>query len=290
MNPKVGYLLSSLKKRSRLQGNSCPSCGFTEAKVVARKFLVTDLRRCEKCYLLFRTPTTTAEENFTFYQETYQQGFTTAFPDDEQLQELLNQHFSGTSKDYSTYLRILEALDARSGQHLLDYGCSWGYGSWQFQEAGYQVTGFEISKSRCQFAREKLGIDAKDSLTEIQGQFDIIFSSHVIEHLPSVSQYLNFTIEHLKPGGLLIMICPNGCEEFRLSQPKSYYQSWGFVHPQLLDDKFYLNYFNFSNLLITSDLKNYQPIANWDRKSTCCTKLDKAELLAIWSKPVCNFN
>lgn len=284
MKVKTRYLLSSLNKRLLFQGNVCPSCGHKSAEILERKFLVTDLRRCDKCKLLFRTPTTTEKENFVFYQQTYTQGFTTDCPTNERLQELIDTKFVNTEKDYSKYINILNALNLEPGQRLLDYGCSWGYGAYQFQEAGYQVTAFEISQPRCKYAREKLGVNASDSLNNIKGDFDIIFSSHVIEHLPSVSNYLNFAIQHLRPGGMLVTICPNGSEIFRNWNPRNYKKLWGLYHPQFLDEKFYRNFFEDSSLFLTSNLDDLSFIRKWDKKSLSIGDLSGPELLSIWVK------
>lgn len=284
MNAKVNYLMSSIKKRVLSQGNECPSCGSNLSKIVERKFLVTNLRRCEVCNLLFRTPTTTESENFDFYQEDYEQGFTTELPTEAELKELTNIKFKNTEKDYSVYINILKSINSVPGQKLLDYGCSWGYGSWQLQQAGYEVTSFEVSQFRRQYARENLGVDVKSSLEDIKGQFDIIFSSHVIEHLPSVSEYLEFAKNHLKPTGLLVTISPNGSECFKSSDPQTYTKFWGLVHPQFLDEKFYLQYFQNSSLLLASNPYDYSLISSWDKKSLCIGNLSGDELLSIWSK------
>lgn len=285
MIAKASYFLFSLTKRLLSQGIECPSCGCISARVLERKFIFTDLRRCSNCNLLFRTPTTTEEESTAFYQNTYKQGFTTNLPSDAQLKQSLDTKFVNTEKDYTDRINILKALDADTNRRLLDYGCSWGYGSWQFQEAGYKVTAFEISKPRCQYAREKLHIDAKDSLSEIEEEFDIIFSSHVIEHLPLVSDYLDFAIAHLRPGGILVTICPNGSEKFRDLNPKAYTQLWGLVHPQLPDEEFYLKYFENSKLLVTSSPYDFSLLRNWDKNSLYLENLSGCELLCVWVKP-----
>src|SRR5687768_14606475 len=96
---------------------------------VDRKYLVTTLRRCRRCQLLFRAPTSTHEEQEAFYQEEYQQGFTTDLPDERTLSAYLTSEFRGGEKDYTAYLRVLDALGVLPGQRLFDFGCSWGYGS-----------------------------------------------------------------------------------------------------------------------------------------------------------------
>lgn len=284
MNTKIKYLASSLRKRVLSQNNHCPSCGYSTATVIERKYLVTDLRRCTGCALLFRTPTTSHQENQYFYQKDYAQGFTTEVPNDDQLNDYLSAGFANSEKDFTSYLKILEALGAKPKQSILDYGCSWGYGSWQFQAAGYRVTGFEVSRPRCEFAHQRLGIDAKNSLSDIQGKFDIIFSAHVIEHLPAVSDFLEFAQRHLVGGGLLVTICPNGSETYRSFNRKNYKRLWGLVHPQMLDEEYYRKYFGDSNLYISSTPYDYAALSEWNHKDLQINSLKGSELLCIWKQ------
>jgi 2-polyprenyl-3-methyl-5-hydroxy-6-metoxy-1,4-benzoquinol methylase len=284
MKEKTEYFISSFRKRILSQGLVCPSCGSEFSDFFDSKYIVTELRRCNNCHLLFRTPTTSKEENYTYYQNEYSLGFTTDCPTNYALKQLIDQGFKNTEKDYSIYLSILDGLGAKSGMKLLDYGCSWGYGSWQFQQAKYQVTSFEISKPRCSYAREKLGINAKDSLDEIVDEFDIIFSSHVIEHLPSVVEYLDFATQRLRHGGMLITVSPNGSEEFFKASPREYRQLWGLNHPQMLDEKFYIRYFGELNLLITSNPYSIPHLKSWNKSNLLIDNLSGSELLCVWCK------
>jgi len=84
---------------------------------------------------MFRTPTTNPEENARFYRTDYVQEFTTDLPDRELLDRLKTTAFKGTEKDYAGYIEVLSALGLERGSKVLDFGCSWGYGSWQLAEA-----------------------------------------------------------------------------------------------------------------------------------------------------------
>ncbi len=190
---------------------------------------------------MFRSPTTTAEENLSFYQNDYRSGATTREPNVDELRALTAAKFRGHRKDFSRYIALLAALGARQGQRVLDFGCSWGYGSWQLTQAGYRVSGYEISKPRCSFAREKLAVAAHHDLEAVgdDGTFDVFFSSHVLEHAPSVAAVIAYARRKLKPDGLSVAITPNGSDGFRAANPDSWGKSWGLVHPNLLDDVFF---------------------------------------------------
>lgn len=245
MSARLKYLTKCALKLRDITRTFCPSCGNKTSTLIERKLFVTALRRCDACHLQFRTPTTTGEENAAFYQTAYKQGFTSDLPSDTELAKLLETKFAGQKKDAGRYLKIFETLGGKPGMKLFDFGCSWGYGSYQFKErGGYNVTSFEISKPRCQFAREKLGVDAFDSLPSAgAGTFDIFFSGHVLEHVPSVAESIRYARKMLKPGGLFVAFTPNGSHDRRPSHRASWSRHWGMVHPNFLDDKFWRGHF-----------------------------------------------
>src|SRR5437773_2037071 len=112
---KVNYFLSSLRKRVFREGLSCPSCGHAESVQVDRKMIVTSLRRCRNCGLLFRTPTTSEEENRKFYQREYTENFTLV-PDRAELESLLKTSFEvsdGRNYNISHYIGVLSAFGCK---------------------------------------------------------------------------------------------------------------------------------------------------------------------------------
>ena len=141
MNSKLAYLAGSTRKFLAAKGMTCPNCGCAEISALARKYLVTRLVRCARCKLLFRTPTTSKEENDAFYQAEYAEGFTTDMPSDEKLRDYLESGFP-SEKDYGRYVDVVHAASARPQLRLFDFGCSWGYGSYQFTQHGFDVEAF----------------------------------------------------------------------------------------------------------------------------------------------------
>ncbi len=212
---------------------SCPACGTENATRIKRKYLVTALYRCEQCRLMFRVPKTSSAESHEFYQEQYREGFTTDCPKDEELTRLKQESFKGTEKDYSTYLDVFSALGLRRGQVVLDFGSSWGYGSWQFKQAGYRVYSYEISQNRARYASEKLGCSMVAEISHTPEKVDCFFSAHVLEHLPNPKVLWRSALEVLKPDGLLVLFMPNG-EPSREQVHTDYHKLWGQTHPLLL--------------------------------------------------------
>ena len=58
--------------------------------------------------------------------------------------------------------------DQASNLELLDFGCSWGYGSFQLKKQGYKVYSYEISKPRSNYAKTKLNIKIIDNWARLK--------------------------------------------------------------------------------------------------------------------------
>jgi len=276
---KAQYFRACLRKRVAGQPLRCPSCCAPQSQVVARKYLVSELRSCHACKLLFRYPLDTEQENLTFYQADYSAGFTTDCPSDRELASLLATRFVGHQKDYAHYIRVLQAVGLPAGADLLDYGCSWGYGTWQLQQAGFKVHGFEISKPRARYAREQMRLHVSSDASELRSGYRCFFSAHVLEHVPAVSKVIDLAKQHLAPGGLFIAFTPNGSRPFRARFPKAFRNGWGRVHPNYLTDEFYWRVFGGRPLLLASSPYDYSDIASWDRKRQTRLDLSGKELL-----------
>jgi hypothetical protein len=180
---KTDYFWRCLKKRLAGQAIKCPSCNCAASDLLAKKYLVSELRRCRQCKLLFRYPLDSDEENHKFYQRDYSQSFTTDCPTEPELKLLLESEFRGHEKDYSEYIGILRDIGLGPGSAVLDYGCSWGYGTWQLQRAGFRTRAYEISEPRARYARDKLHIEVTMDIADLGKGWDCFFSAHVLEHV-----------------------------------------------------------------------------------------------------------
>ena len=278
------YLFSSALKYAFGQGVACPSCGGSSGEVLDRKYVVTSLRRCRDCSLLYRTPTTTAEENARFYQSDYEENTTTDTPERARLEELKQENFASLSTSYLKYIEVIEALGANNRQRVMDFGCSWGYGSHQLQQAGFQVDAFEISRSRADYAREKLGVSVLEIKDMPSAAYDVFLSSHVIEHVPSVEEMLALGERLLKPGGLFVAFTPNGSADFRKLNPSGWHRSWGGVHPQLIDDVYLRRSGARRAFIAGSNPYPLELIKKWDGRESILPMTGN-ELMLAFRKP-----
>jgi SAM-dependent methyltransferase len=96
---------------------------------------------------------------------------------------------------------------------LLDIGCGTGRDLERIQQAGWHVTGVEMSPYAADLARARLGCDIIvghfDEAVIEPRQFDVVRLSHVLEHLPSPRRSLEKIHRLLRPGGLLWLEVPN---------------------------------------------------------------------------------
>lgn len=240
---KIAYLVRSVAATANRERHRCPNCGSQDSRLVERKYVVTMLRRCDACLLMFRAPTDAPDHGDVFYNEDYTQGFTTDLPSPEALQALIDSRFAGSEKDYSRYIRLLHDAGVQPGARVFDFGCSWGYGSHQFAQAGFDTLSYELSRERGRYGAEKLGVrlvddfDAWANTAEAEGSHDVFFSSHVLEHVPSPGSVLRLARRVVKPGGLIVTLTPNGSLAAKVHPRWS--NQWGDVHPNFLDDVYW---------------------------------------------------
>jgi 2-polyprenyl-3-methyl-5-hydroxy-6-metoxy-1,4-benzoquinol methylase len=113
----------------------------------------------------------------------------------------------------------------------LDIGCGNGSGLQSMREAyGLVGTGLDLSVNAVEFCRRR-GFPASagrfEEYVPAEGEaYDLVHSSHLIEHVESPYGYLRKTWDLLKPGGLSVFITPNtGTWESR-----AFGAHWGGLH------------------------------------------------------------
>lgn len=108
---------------------------------------------------------------------------------------------------------------------VLDIGCGRGFLLRAFQQAGWDVTGTEMSKSAAAYACEKLGLRVRvGELAELnfpENSFDAVIMWHVLEHFPRPYEVLRQVHRVLRPGGVFLVAVPNfGSLEARIARDK----------------------------------------------------------------------
>lgn len=258
--------MSGLWRRGLRLEKKCPACGSRSSVAFSRKAFHT-LHRCNSCDLRFRFPYEDEARSTKFYQKAYKQnGLTTDLPSEVELAELVRTGFRGGWQGFRRRHRLFPKSWLRKRGRILDYGANWGYASYQFLKAGYSTVSFEISKPRAAFG-EKLSIDVETDLDKIDADFDICFSSHVLEHVPNPISALEAQIIRTRPGGVVIGITPNGSSARFVFNRNAYDKHWGRVHPVLLSDRFVAHVAKDRPYWVGSG-EVFPSQINWDRKSS----------------------
>jgi 2-polyprenyl-3-methyl-5-hydroxy-6-metoxy-1,4-benzoquinol methylase len=283
------YLWRGCVKRL-VQPKKCPCCGAAASRTMDRK-LVYRLERCERCAVRYRWPYETPDEMRKYYQQEFssnENNLTGDVPDAATLEQLRQTDFAGTELDFRGVIRLLLLCDQKPGARVLDYGASWGYGLLQLNKAGFQAAGLEISLPRLEFGK-RLGLDlfAQLRLPQEQGQYDVVYSSHVLEHLPDIGASIREQLQMTRPGGLVIAHTPNGSDAFRAAVPGVFHKSWGLPHPILLSDDYIRSTLAAYPCFIssTNSHRGVDPaLAGWNRQNDFTGDLTQMELLLV----ICN--
>ena len=199
----------------------CPYCQSSKTVAVGRKYLILQLRKCCACGLKYRFPKDEQSYCESYYQKDYMEPSVTDYPLPDQLSKLISTAFQGSVFDKSDKVDfVISRLgDNFEELHVLDYGASFGYLMSQFRARGIKhLLGYELSRQRGLYGVKNLGeeilSDTEEVLSHPMFPFDVIITSHVLEHLSCIGDALDFFSKVVKrPGGRLIVWVPNASKE-----------------------------------------------------------------------------
>jgi SAM-dependent methyltransferase len=205
---------------------NCPLCNSYNLTLLGKNptFIDSDIYDCRDCQLAFTHPLPTVEQLSKFYQP--------GFYDKSSIEEFkseLSQHFSKTLSKYiinnknlfehrpiSQYKFIYPFLPDTQDKTVLEIGCSSGSLLALLVENGFKVTGYEPDIKMALLASKRLDgpgniifsrmINSEDWKAN---SFDLICSSHVLEHISNPIEHLKLVKESLKKNGILFMEVPN---------------------------------------------------------------------------------
>jgi len=154
-----------------------------------------------------------------------------------------NTHFNDdyyNSRAKIAITKFFSGFDTNS--RILDFGCGLGQNIFYLPNA----MGYDISKFGVEFCKKK-NIKATNNLNDVPDEeFDIVISTHVLEHHPNPKEMLVQIFSKLKKGASLILVIPHevhGIPKFELD---------------LNQHLFMWNFQAINNLLITTGFKVVQ--------------------------------
>ncbi len=162
--------------------------------------------RCRSCSLVYVNPQPTEAAIHRYYSAK-----------ELAAQESWSSYFEHTPQQLAALWtsRLADVARWTDGRvpRLLDIGCGWGDFLHFACGRGWQVSGFEFSRSVARVAQEKYGLAVRVGSLEEMGfpeqSFDLITMWHVLEHLRDPLGALARIEKLLAPGGVLALEVPN---------------------------------------------------------------------------------
>lgn len=195
----------------------CPACGAVGAKVELRSdgglagSGAYELAKCSSCGSWF------------FLGEDPVVGYT-----DEALHSDYWIHYVQSGAGINAMLVPLLALEERARGRFLDVGCGFGFvpDFWARSGRG-EAVGLELA-SYGKIGRRLLGADIRPAyLSDCEdfeeGEFDIVYSSEVIEHVRDPAGFLRELARVLKADGILVLTTPSAACVSRDVDPPTLY-------------------------------------------------------------------
>jgi 2-polyprenyl-3-methyl-5-hydroxy-6-metoxy-1,4-benzoquinol methylase len=200
----------------------CPVCGFEEADILVRSSypaevtreqllsiyrassdhqLLDQMVRCRECSMVYLSPRPRADIIVDSYVAAEDPLFVAQNP----------ERIRTFSKSLS---RVTDLMGIEpKGRRLLDVGCGGGAFPKAAHDAGFSVTGIELSHWLADYGRREYGLDIRQGLL-VPGlfddeSFDLVSLWDVIEHLTDVPGVLETIRALLKPGGILLVNYPD---------------------------------------------------------------------------------
>lgn len=103
---------------------------------------------------------------------------------------------------------LLDCLDPRPGEHILDLGCGGGQLTCRMADAGVVVTGVDRDPDLIALARERFPairwVEADIATLDLGETFDAVFSNAALHWLPDPWQAARIVADHLVPGGRMV--------------------------------------------------------------------------------------
>jgi cyclopropane fatty-acyl-phospholipid synthase-like methyltransferase len=88
------------------------------------------------------------------------------------------------------YRRILQRLDARPGQRVLEIGCGWGgFAETAAREAGLEVVGLTLSPAQLEFARQRMQLAGLEQQVSIELRDYRDLAGEQFDHIVSIEMF-----------------------------------------------------------------------------------------------------
>jgi len=172
--------------------------------------------RCEECDFSYANPMPSSQNLDFFYENVYRLPYRPPYWTSENDQDVEKKFLLERNLNYLLYLSTL--IDLKRVNNIYDFGAGIGDLGYAIKKKFPNVNLFctEYDK-HCLNILKKRGYN-NGELEKIDKKFDLIITTHSLEHLTDVEIFNKF-YEILKPGGLLFFEIPYCSEEYFSGRP-----------------------------------------------------------------------
>jgi 2-polyprenyl-3-methyl-5-hydroxy-6-metoxy-1,4-benzoquinol methylase len=223
---------------------NCPVCGSDKTNTLHKNVKSVysekpyDLNQCSDCRHIFTSPAPTKKELDHIYKNLY--GY--------EAHLLIQNEKAYRGREYAKVV----ASQAKKGK-VLEVGCMHGYLLSALKDRGYEVTGVELDTDAVAYCQSR-GLNVtqgfmEDFLAKSKKQYDVIFMSHVLEHIADPRAGLELLQKHLTKNGKLIVVVPNSFSK----SAKLFGKYWGYWQVPV-----HINHFNQPSIRRLFENTGYQ--------------------------------
>jgi 2-polyprenyl-3-methyl-5-hydroxy-6-metoxy-1,4-benzoquinol methylase len=187
-----------------LESVPCPLCGCGDPETTPYAKEPFRVVRCRSCRLWYLSPRLTERTTSALYRsDDYFASGEAGYLDYERQEKSLRNTFR-------RLLRDLDRLNATGGR-LLEIGSGFGYFLDEARDRFAQRCGVELSPKAAANAAALADAPVHRSLDALRGEatFDCIVALHVIEHVHEPAGFVRRLMDHLAPGGTLVLATPD---------------------------------------------------------------------------------
>ncbi len=195
---------------------NCISCDFPTEKYTEKSYLDLPTFRCKKCGLCV---TGDSELDITknttkIYKEKHW-GKGNLWDAEKIIKSNYTDIDSqGKKRTWISQYKYCKPY-LKNKKRILEIGSGQGQSSWWFEQEGFNVTGIEPDENNVVFVNQKLKygkcVVGFAENFEINETFDIIWMSHVLEHIIKPESFLKIIRQNLTQDGVFFIEVPN-CE------------------------------------------------------------------------------
>jgi cyclopropane fatty-acyl-phospholipid synthase-like methyltransferase len=180
---------------------ACPACTTAEARPAFVKSGYP-FRCCGTCGLVFASPYPTADQLAAYYND----------PSRTPTEDYFNKAASRRRRAALRALRFFRYVFP--GKSVLDLGCGGGFMVDAFGRLGARASGLDISAGAIAYAKKHFPrgtfyCEPMPAFAARGLQYDFVFSSEVLEHMPGPDELMTTFAAVTKPGGYLHISSPD---------------------------------------------------------------------------------